>query len=103
MIILGYQTSNSASSSKFHHLAKLALLVALVSHSSNFHHWPLLALLVALVLHQGDSVDFIFAILYMIIGSVRMSRQETLPGIVLNTLKNAWEILNLLLGEFSIW
>ena len=32
---LGYQTSKSASSSKFHHFA---LLVALVSHSSNFHH-----------------------------------------------------------------
>ena len=45
----GCQTSNSASSSKFHHLALLALLVALVSQSSNFHHWPLLALLVALV------------------------------------------------------
>ena len=45
---LGYQISDSASSSKFHHLA---LLVALVSHNSNFHHWPLLALLVALVLH----------------------------------------------------
>ena len=48
---LGWQTSDSASSSKFHHLALLALLVALVSSSSNFHHWPLLALLVALVLH----------------------------------------------------
>ena len=44
-------TSDSASSSKFHHLALLALFVALVFHSSNFHHWPLLALLVALVLH----------------------------------------------------
>ena len=32
---LGCQTSDSASSSNFHHLA---LLVALVSHSSNFHH-----------------------------------------------------------------
>ena len=53
MILPGYQTSDSASSSKFHHLALLALLallVALVSRSSNFHHWPLLALLVALVL-----------------------------------------------------
>ena len=49
MILPGYQTSDSASSSKFHHLALLALLVALVSHSSNFHHWPLLALLVVLV------------------------------------------------------
>ena len=48
MILPGYQTSDSASSSKFHHLA---LLVALVSCSSNFHHWPLLALLVALVLY----------------------------------------------------
>ena len=48
MILPGYQTSDSASSSKFHHLA---LLVALVSHSLNFHHWPLLALLVELVLH----------------------------------------------------
>ena len=46
--IIGCQTSDSGSNSKFHHLA---LLVALVSHSSNFHHWPLLALLVALVLH----------------------------------------------------
>ena len=45
MILPGCQTSNSASSSKFHFLV---LLVALVSHSSNFHHWPLL---VALVLH----------------------------------------------------
>ena len=44
----GCQTSDSASSSKFHHFA---LLVAPVSHSSNFHHWPLLALLVALLLH----------------------------------------------------
>ena len=44
----GYQTCDSASSSKFHHLASH---VVLVSHSSNFHHWPLLALLVALVLH----------------------------------------------------
>ena len=44
-LTLGYQTRDSASSSKFHHLA---LLVVLVSHSSNFHHWPLLALLVVL-------------------------------------------------------
>ena len=51
MILPGYQTCNSASSSNFHHLALLALLVALVSHSSNFHHWPLLALLMVLVLH----------------------------------------------------
>ena len=42
MILPGYQTSDSASSSKYHHLS---LLVALVSHCSNFHHWPLLALL----------------------------------------------------------
>ena len=42
---IGYSTSDSVSSSKFHHLS---LLVVLVSHSSNFHHWPLL---VALVLH----------------------------------------------------
>ena len=41
---LGCQNSNSASSSKFQHLA-------------------LLELLVALVLHQGDSPDLIFAIL----------------------------------------
>ena len=40
-LILGYQTSDSVSSLKFHHLA----------------------LLVALVLHKGDSVDFNFAIL----------------------------------------
>ena len=40
-LTLGCQTSNSASSSKFHHLT---LLVALVSHSSNFHHRPLFAL-----------------------------------------------------------
>ena len=66
MIIIECQKSDSASSSKFHHLA---LLVALVSHSSNFHHWPLLALLVALVLHKGDSADLNFAILYMIIGA----------------------------------
>ena len=45
---IGCQNSDSASSSKFHHLA---LLVVLVSHSSNFHHWHLLALLVALVKH----------------------------------------------------
>ena len=45
---LGCQTSDSASSSKFHHLV---MLVELVSHSSNLHHWPLLALLVALVLY----------------------------------------------------
>ena len=38
-LTLGYQTSDSASSSKFHNLA---LLVVLVSRSSNFHHWPLL-------------------------------------------------------------
>ena len=62
---LGCQNTDSASSSKFHHLAFLALLVALVSHSSNFHH---LALLVALVL-RSDSSDLNFAILYMIIGS----------------------------------
>ena len=49
--LVGYGTSHSASSSTFHHLALLVLLVALVSCSSNFHHWPLLALLVALVLH----------------------------------------------------
>ena len=36
MILPGYQTSDSASSSKF-------------------HHWSLLALLVALVLHWGES------------------------------------------------
>ena len=36
MILPGRQTSDSASSLKFHHLALLALLVAL-SHSSNFH------------------------------------------------------------------
>ena len=51
MILPGCQTSNSASSTNFHHLALLALLVALVSHILNFHHWPLLALLVVLVLH----------------------------------------------------
>ena len=56
-LTLGYQTSNSASSSKFHHLA---LLVALVLCSSNFHHLPLLPLLVALVLHYGDSADLNF-------------------------------------------
>ena len=39
MILPGCQTSDSASNSKFHHLA----FVALVSNSSNFHHWPLLA------------------------------------------------------------
>ena len=48
MILPGYQTSDSASSSKFHHLD---FLVALVSQNSNFHYWPLLALLVALALH----------------------------------------------------
>ena len=48
VLTLGYQTSNSAS-------------------SSNFHHSPLLSLLVALVLHYCDSVDLNFAILYMII------------------------------------
>ena len=48
MMLPGYQTSDSTSSSKFHHLA---LLVALVLPSSNFHHWPLLALLVTLVLY----------------------------------------------------
>ena len=37
--------SYSTNSSKFHHLALLALLVALVSHSSNLHHWPLLVAL----------------------------------------------------------
>ena len=47
MILPGYQNSDSASSSKFHHLA---LLVALVSHSSNFHNWPLLALFMVLML-----------------------------------------------------
>ena len=47
-LTLGYQTSNSASSSNFHHLA-------------------LFALLVALVLHKGDSMDLNFAILYTII------------------------------------
>ena len=31
-LTLGYQTSNSASSSNFHHLALFALLVALVLH-----------------------------------------------------------------------
>ena len=46
-LTLGCQTSDSASSSKFHHLA---LLVALVSRSPNFHHWPLLALLMAMAL-----------------------------------------------------
>ena len=35
---LGYQTNDSASSSKIHHFALLALLVALVSCGSNFHH-----------------------------------------------------------------
>ena len=45
---LGCQTSDSASSSKFQHLA---LLVALVSNISNFYHWPLLPLLVELVMH----------------------------------------------------
>ena len=81
MILPEYQTSDSASSSKFHYLALLALLVVLVSFSSNFHHWPLLALLVALVsyssnfhhcllallvalvMHWGDSADLNFAIL----------------------------------------
>ena len=43
---LGYQTSNSASSSKFHYFALLFLLVALLSHSSKFHHLALLAMLV---------------------------------------------------------
>ena len=37
-LTLEYQTSKSASSSKFH---QFALLVALVSYSSNFHHWHL--------------------------------------------------------------
>ena len=63
MILPEYQTSDSPSSSKFHHLALLTLLVALVSRSSNFHHWPLLALLVVLVLHLGDSADLEFSIL----------------------------------------
>ena len=44
MILPGYQTSDSASSSKFHRLA----------------------LLLALVLHQGDLTDFNFAILYIV-------------------------------------
>ena len=35
MILPGYQTSDSASTSKFHHMA---LLVVLVSHASNFHY-----------------------------------------------------------------
>ena len=48
---IGYQTIDSARSSKFQHLSLLALPVTLQSHSSNFHHWPLLALLVVLVLH----------------------------------------------------
>ena len=62
IIYVGYQTSDSASISKLHHLA---LLRAQVSSSSNFHHWPLLALIVALVLHygDGDSADLNFAIL----------------------------------------
>ena len=47
MIIWECKKCDSASSSKFYHLA---LLVALVSHSSNFHHWSLLALLAVLVL-----------------------------------------------------
>ena len=47
---IGYSTSDSVNSSKFHSFALLVALVALMSHSSNFHHWPLLALLVALVL-----------------------------------------------------
>ena len=34
-LTLGYQNSDSASSSKFHHMA---LLEVLVLHSSNFHH-----------------------------------------------------------------
>ena len=59
MILPGCQTSDSASSSKLHHFALFALLVALVSFSLNF--------LVALVLHEGDLVDLNFAILYMII------------------------------------
>ena len=50
MILPGCQTSYSASSSKFHHLA---FLMALVSCSSNFLNWPLLALFVVLVLHLG--------------------------------------------------
>ena len=57
-LTLGYQTSDSVSSSNFHHLA---LLLMLVLHSSNFHHRPLLALLVALVLHLGDSANFNFS------------------------------------------
>ena len=44
MILPGYKTSDSASRSKFHYLA-------------------LLALLVVLVLHYGDSADLNFAIL----------------------------------------
>ena len=52
---LGYQTSDSASSSKFPYLA---LLVALVSHSSNFHNWPLFALLVALLSHRSNLQDW---------------------------------------------
>ena len=51
MILPGYQTSDSVSSSKFHHLALPALLVVLVLRSSNLHHWTLLVLLVALGLH----------------------------------------------------
>ena len=54
MILPGYQSSDSASSSKFHHLA---LLVALVLHSSNFHHWPLF---VVLVLPSGWLIGFTF-------------------------------------------
>ena len=57
VLSLGYQTSISASSSKFQ---PLALLVTLASH-----HCPLLAFLVALVFHWSDSVDLIFAILCM--------------------------------------
>ena len=69
MISPGYQNRDSVNSSKFHHFALLALLVVIVSHSSNFHQLALLALLVVLVLHKGDSVDFNFVILYMIIGA----------------------------------
>ena len=76
---LGCQNSDSASSSKLHHLTLLALLVELVSYSSNFQQWPLLALLVVLVLHEGESMAFIFAILYMIIATspTLCSKQQT--------------------------
>ena len=37
-LTLGYQKSDSASSSKFHHLAVLVLLMVLVLRISNFHH-----------------------------------------------------------------